>query len=147
MVGTGSMLSEAFESFTFRRKPGQSFTSHAQFRSLCVKQSRRSWIDWSEWELSSVLCIAIGPPQLYVCRRKMARSASVAIIKSHRGLYRYKRLPFGIASAPAMFQRVMDTVLQDIPGVMCYMDDIIVTGNSNEEHLRNLEKVQPQTLL
>ena len=44
---------------------------------------------------------------------------------THRGLYRYKQLPFGIASAPALFQRVMDTIFQDLTGVMCYLDDII----------------------
>lgn len=62
----------------------------------------------------------------------------VVTINTHRGLYQYQRLPFGIASAPAVFQQVMDTVLQDVPGTMCYVDDIIVTGSTEEEHLRNL---------
>ena len=35
----------------------------------------------------------------------------------------------------------MDTILQGIPGAMCYIDDILVTGTSEEEHLRNLEQV------
>ena len=62
-------------------------------------------------------------------------------IKTHRGLYRYTRLPYGIASAPAIFQRVMDTILQGLPGVMCYIDDILVTGANDAEHLKNLEAV------
>ena len=68
-------------------------------------------------------------------------SASYVTVNTHRGLYRYTRLPFGIASAPAMFQKVMDTILQDIPNVICYIDDILVTGADDQAHLRNLAEV------
>ena len=61
------------------------------------------------------------------------------VINTHKGLYEYKRLPFGVASAPAIFQKVMDTILQGISGVICYIDDILVTGASEDEHLRNLK--------
>ena len=62
-------------------------------------------------------------------------------INTVKGLYRYTRLPFGIASAPSLFQRIMDTMLQDIPNTICYLDDILVTGKSDDDHLRNLEEV------
>ena len=62
-------------------------------------------------------------------------------INTHLGLFRYTRLPFGIALAPAIFQRTMDTILQGLPHVQCYIDDIIITGSSEEEHLHNLEEV------
>ena len=68
-------------------------------------------------------------------------SQQYVTVNTHQGLYRYKRLPFGVASAPAIFQRTMDTILQGIPHVVCYIDDILVTGESEEEHLRNLEEV------
>ena len=68
-------------------------------------------------------------------------SAKLVAIHTHRGLYKYNRLPFGVASAPAMFQKLTDTVLRDIPHVICYLDDILVTGTNEEEHLRNLESV------
>jgi hypothetical protein len=68
-------------------------------------------------------------------------SQKYCTINTHRGLYQFTRLPFGIASAPAMFQKMMDTILQGIPGTICYVDDILVTGATEEEHLRNLEEV------
>lgn len=62
-------------------------------------------------------------------------------INTHLGLYHVNRLPFGITPAPAIFQKVMDSMLKGLPGVTCYLDDILVTGTTNEEHLRNLEAV------
>ena len=62
-------------------------------------------------------------------------------INTHRGLYIYKRLPFGISSAPAVFQKTVDTILQGMGKVACYLDDILITGSTEEEHLSNLEEV------
>ena len=53
----------------------------------------------------------------------------------------YNRLPLGIASAPGIFQRVIDILLQGIPGVVAYLDDILVTGPSDTEHLEFLKEV------
>ena len=69
------------------------------------------------------------------------RSRELVTINTHKELYRYTRLPFGVASAPAIFQKTMDTVLQGLPKVICYLDDILVTGSTEEEHLSNVEKV------
>ena len=63
------------------------------------------------------------------------------VINTHKGLYKYNHLPFGIASAPSMFQRVIESILQDIPNVCVYLDDILVTGKTDEEHLHTLEEV------
>ena len=68
-------------------------------------------------------------------------SKKYCTINTHRGLYQFTRLPFGIASAPAQFQKVMDTILQGASGCMCYIDDILVTGSTEQEHLRNLDEV------
>ena len=35
----------------------------------------------------------------------------------------------------------MDTILQGVPGVICYIDDILVTGAGEEDYLRNLEEM------
>ena len=49
-----------------------------------------------------------------------------------------KRLPFGIASAPGYFQEIMDQLTCDLKGVAVYLDDILVSGTTAEEHVRNL---------
>ena len=53
-------------------------------------------------------------------------------INTQKGLF-HTRLPFGVSSAPAIFQRIMDNLLQGIPQVCVYLDDILVTGKSTEE--------------
>ena len=63
------------------------------------------------------------------------------VINTHQGLFHYKRIPLGVASAPGIFQRVMESALNGIPGVTVYLDDIILTGPTEEEHLLALEKV------
>ena len=68
-------------------------------------------------------------------------SRKYAVINTHRWLFRYNRLPFGISSAPGIFQRVMESILSGIPGVVVYIDDVLVTGKSEAEHLSALEEV------
>ena len=62
-------------------------------------------------------------------------------INTHKGLYKYTRLPFGVASAPAVFQRTMDTLLKDLPMTCVYIDDILVAGKTPQDHLTNLTAV------
>ena len=68
-------------------------------------------------------------------------SCEYTIINTHKGLLRYNRLPFGIALAPSIFQRVMNTLLQGIPGVCVYIDDILNAGSTDEKHLAHLSEV------
>ena len=62
-------------------------------------------------------------------------------INTHQGLYQYTRLPYGMASAPAVFQQAMDKILHGIPRVICYIDDILITGEDDRAHCVNLEEV------
>ncbi|KAI4895675.1 hypothetical protein NFI96_020671 [Prochilodus magdalenae] len=68
-------------------------------------------------------------------------SRKYVTINTHKGLYTYSRLPFGVASSPAIFQRTMEGILQGIPNVAVYLDDILVSGPTEEEHLHNLKEV------
>ena len=56
-------------------------------------------------------------------------------------LFRYNRLPFGVSAAPSIFQRTMENLLQGIPHVSVYLDDVLVTGRDDTEHLQNLSEV------
>ena len=60
---------------------------------------------------------------------------------AHTRLFEYQRLPFGVTSVPSIFQRVMENLLQGIPRVCIYIDDILVTGATKDEHLANLAQV------
>ena len=59
-------------------------------------------------------------------------------LSTHRGLYQYQRLPFGVKCAPGIFQEAMDGMLAGLQGCSEYLDDIIVTGTTLEEHNRNV---------
>nr|XP_055061179.1 uncharacterized protein K02A2.6-like [Misgurnus anguillicaudatus] len=62
-------------------------------------------------------------------------------VNTQKGLYIYNRLPYGVASAPAIFQKIMDQILQGMEGVICYLDDILITGKDTKQHMENLEEV------
>ena len=67
-------------------------------------------------------------------------SKQYVVINTHKGLFRYNRLLFGIASAPGIFQRVMESLLNGIPGVLVYLDDILITGPTDVDHLKSLQE-------
>ena len=48
------------------------------------------------------------------------QSRQYVTINTHKGLFTYNRLPFGTSSAPSIFQRVMESLLQGIDGVCVY---------------------------
>ena len=68
-------------------------------------------------------------------------SKKYVVINTPKGLFQYTRLPFGISSAPAIFQREMEHLFQGIPGVVVYLDDIQITGKDEASHLKALEEV------
>ena len=57
------------------------------------------------------------------------------------GRFCFSRLPFGITSAPEYFQCQIAEILQDMEGVICHMDDILVQARTYEEHRQRLQKI------
>ena len=59
------------------------------------------------------------------------------------GFYEYTRMPFGMTNSPATYQRLMEDCLADYHLRICcvFIDDVIIFGNTYEEHLNNLRLV------
>ena len=65
-------------------------------------------------------------------------SQDIVTITTQKGLYRYKRLPFGVSSSSAIWQRFIDQVIVDLPMTCSIMDDVLVSGETDQEHHDNI---------
>ena len=70
-----------------------------------------------------------------------AASRELLTINTHHGLFQYTRLPFGVKTAPTIFQQIMDTMLTGVEGAAAYLDDIIVVGQSKQDLTERTNKV------
>ncbi|UYV79597.1 K02A2.6-like, partial [Cordylochernes scorpioides] len=77
----------------------------------------------------------------YLQVRLSEEAKRVVNINTTKGLFAFKRLPYGVAVAPNKFQREMDNLFADMSGVACYIDDILVAGKDNKDHEQKLELV------
>ncbi|XP_075550350.1 uncharacterized protein LOC142583755 [Dermacentor variabilis] len=68
-------------------------------------------------------------------------SRQLTTFSTHVGLFRSKRLNFGISSAAEIFQNTIRQVLNGIPNVLNVSDDILVFGQTKQEHDLSLEAV------
>lgn len=59
------------------------------------------------------------------------------------GMYRFKRMPFGLRNAPATFQRLMDKFVHGLHAqcVLSYLDDLIIRSDTFSRHLQDLREV------
>ena len=69
------------------------------------------------------------------------KSKQYTTINTHKGLFQYNRLPYGISSAPSIFQHNMENLLQNIPYGIVRVDDILMSRTNNGNHFKNLEDV------
>lgn len=87
----------------------------------------------------STLDLASGYHQVLVEEHDRQKTA----FSTNLGHYQFKRMPFGLAGAPATFQRFMNHILTGLQGIDCYvyLDDIIVYGRNLEDHNKKLINV------
>lgn len=87
----------------------------------------------------SVIDLKSGYWQVPVAEQDRDKTAFVTPF----GLYRFKRMPFGLKNAPATFQRLINRFKTGLPQIviLCYLDDIIVISQTFENHLTDLKQV------
>lgn len=87
-------------------------------------------------KIFSALGLARGFHQLAIDKKSREKTAFV----TRRGLFEWKRLPFGLKNGPAAFQRLMQIMLQKLCWKCCllYLDDIIIYSSSFDDHLQHL---------
>ena len=63
--------------------------------------------------------------------------------RTHRGLFQFKWMPFGLRNGLSIFQRVMQGILAPYLWIFClvYIDDIIIYSKTYEEHIDHLDKI------
>ena len=76
----------------------------------------------------------------YYCIVLDYESSLLTTFNTHRGRFSFVRLPFGLACAQDIFQRMMDQILDCCEGVIGIADDIIIHGKDDAEHDRRLHK-------
>ena len=74
-----------------------------------------------------------------VCHDESSKYLTTII--THHGLFAYSHLPSGVSTAPEIFQRIINLLLQGILNIVAYFDDILITGRNDEEYLQNLEAI------
>jgi hypothetical protein len=79
----------------------------------------------------------------YLVRLKDEQSEDATTMRTRYGNFKYKVMPFRLINAPAMFQRMMNTILRPIldQGVVVYLDDILIYTKTMEEHRKLVTQV------
>ena len=87
----------------------------------------------------STLDLCSGYWQVSVKKEDRPKTAFV----TRKGLFQFRKMPFGLTCAPATFQRLMETVMAGLQWEICliYLDDVIVVGRTFEHMIENLSKV------
>ena len=71
-------------------------------------------------------------------------------VRTPFGLFEFVVMPFGLRNATQTFQRYMDTIFRNVEYVFCYIDDILIFSedeNQHEKHVRSvLQKLKDANL-
>ena len=68
-------------------------------------------------------------------------SKKYLVINTMKGLQEITRMPYGVKPASGIFQRFIENALKGIPFTGVKIDDIIVSGENDKDHLQNLDLV------
>ena len=79
--------------------------------------------------------------QAYMHQPVKEESQGMLVINTHKGLFMFTRMPMGYSGSASHWQKTMDTILANIPGVLGYQDDIIIGTRDEKDHLKTLEEV------
>lgn len=87
----------------------------------------------------TTLDLASGFHQIEMAENDIQKTA----FNTENGHYEFLRMPFGLKTAPATFQRVVDNILRGLQNEICavYLDDIIIFSTSLQEHVHRLRQV------
>ena len=94
-------------------------------------------LEGSQW--LSTLDALSGFTQLEIADKDKEKLA----FRTHRGLFHFRRMPFGYRNGPSVFQRIMQTVLAPFLWLfaLVYIDDIVVYSKTFEDHIKHLDMV------
>ncbi len=95
-------------------------------------------INLNEAKVLSLLDLEAGFWQVGVDQE----SAKLLTFATPWGRFQYNRLPYGISVAPEIFHKAVADALQDIPGVIVYVDDVLTYRKDDAEHDTRLERVE-----
>lgn len=70
----------------------------------------------------------INISQSYSQVRLAKKFKALVTISTYKGLFRNEQLPFGVVSAPTIFQKLMKSVFDGMEGVILFLDDILISG-------------------
>ena len=86
---------------------------------------------WSQMDLE------MGFAQVVLSEDSTSRTSFACFM----GKYEYVYLPFGVQAAPGFFQEQMEKVLEGLPNVRLFIDDILIASETLEQHFKDIEAV------
>ena len=104
----------------------------------CISLIPLPKIDEQSYKVFSSLDLRSG---YYHIGLKDSAKPKSAFVLSSLGKYQFNRVPFGLAQAPAYFQKLINDVLKGCNFAMGYLDDITIYSRSEKEHLEHLEEI------